>query len=545
MRKVVLVLLSLLTVCLPLFAGGRQTGGAAASGAPGVYRRDPNLNAPGTFPIVKEKVAFKIGTSQSASVEDWETNWMTRQIERNGNFDLSFELYAAGEMTQKVELQVMAGGTDLPDILWYGPGLGRAAKYGQAGMIVPVNQYYENTAHYYNIAKEEFNIDLLKYVTSPDGNIWGMFNILGAVNNEYSANWLMIYEPWLTKLGLRMPDTTEDLVNVLRAFRDRDPNGNGQRDEIPLLAYKDTVTSNMLNALMNPFIYSGSNFWTWENGRIDVAFNKPGWREGLRYVKRLIDEGLISPLSFTQDHAQMTALITADPPAVGAFARISASNLPMTDPKRQEYVIQQPLTGPAGKQAAWYPTLPGISMLITKNCRNPEAAFALGDYMYSEEMSVGTRWGEKGVDWVDPAPGEISCFDSIGFPATLKAISPWGVLQNQWYAQTGPFMTPEKWANGLVPTPADHTVPLGRTIEPVIKAAQPNPIVGLVYDDQEQEVMDEFHSTILDYVKESYARFVTGDLSIDRDWDSYVAEFNRMGLRDVIRVTQSAWDRMN
>jgi putative aldouronate transport system substrate-binding protein len=169
----------------------------------------------------------------------------------------------------------------------------------------------------------------------------------------------------------------------------------------------------------------------------------------------------------------------------------------------------------------------------------------MGDYMYSEEMSVGTRWGEKGVDWVDPAPGEKSCFDSIGFPATLKAISPWGVLQNQWYAQVGPFMTPEKWANGLVPTPADHTVPLGRSIEPVIKAAQPNPIVGLVYNEQEQEIIDEFHTTILNYVKESYARFVTGDLSIDRDWDSYLAAFNQMGLTDVIRATQSAWDRMN
>jgi putative aldouronate transport system substrate-binding protein len=301
----------------------------------------------------------------------------------------------------------------------------------------------------------------------------------------------------------------------------------------------------MLNALMNPFIYSGSNYWMWTNGKIDVAFNKPGWREGLRYAKRLMDEGLIFPLSFTQDHAQMTALITGDPPVVGTFARMSASNLPMSDPKRMEYLIQQPLTGPAGKQISVNPSVPFINMLITKNCKNPEAAFALGDYMYSEEMSVGTRFGEKGVDWVDPAPGEKSIMDSLGVPATIKAISPWGVTQNKWYALKGPYLTPTKWPDGLVPTPADHTVPLGRSIEPVIKAAQPNPIVGLVYNAQEQEVMDEFHSTILGYVRESYARFITGDLSIDRDWDSYVAAFNQMGLQEVIRATQSAWDRMN
>jgi putative aldouronate transport system substrate-binding protein len=69
-------------------------------------------------------------------------------------------------------------------------------------------------------------------------------------------------------------------------------------------------------------------------------------------------------------------------------------------------------------------------------------------------------------------------------------------------------------------------------------------VAGLVYNEQEQEVMDSLHSTILSYVQESFARFVTGDLNIDRDWDAYIAEFSKMGLPEVIRVTQSAYDRM-
>jgi hypothetical protein len=36
-----------------------------------------------------------------------------------------------------------------------------------------------------------------------------------------------------------------------------------------------------------------------------------------------------------------------------------------------------------------------------------------------------------------------------------------------------------------------------------------------------------------------------GDLSIDSGWDQYVAEFDKMGLKDVIAAAQSAWDRMN
>ncbi len=38
---------------------------------------------------------------------------------------------------------------------------------------------------------------------------------------------------WLNKLGLEKPTTTEEFYNVLVAFRDNDPNGNGGRTSCP------------------------------------------------------------------------------------------------------------------------------------------------------------------------------------------------------------------------------------------------------------------------------------------------------------------------
>ena len=43
----------------------------------------------------------------------------------------------------------------------------------------------------------------------------------------------MIRQDWLDELGLSMPETQDELVEVLKAFRDQDPNGNGIADEIP------------------------------------------------------------------------------------------------------------------------------------------------------------------------------------------------------------------------------------------------------------------------------------------------------------------------
>ena len=46
---------------------------------------------------------------------------------------------------------------------------------------------------------------------------------------------IYINNNWLTKLGLPIPKTVDELQTTLKAFKTQDPNGNGQADEIPAL----------------------------------------------------------------------------------------------------------------------------------------------------------------------------------------------------------------------------------------------------------------------------------------------------------------------
>ena len=46
-----------------------------------------------------------------------------------------------------------------------------------------------------------------------------------------------------------------------------------------------------------------------------------------------------------------------------------------------------------------------------------------------------------------------------------------------------------------------------------------------------------------DYVMESVGRFVTRDLSLEDDWDNYVASIDAMGLEEYLGAIQSAFDR--
>ena len=53
---------------------------------------------------------------------------------------------------------------------------------------------------------------------------------------------------------------------------------------------------------MTPFVYTQNGYYLpAEDGTMGFAFTEEGWREGMRFVKRLIDEGLFDPAFLTQD----------------------------------------------------------------------------------------------------------------------------------------------------------------------------------------------------------------------------------------------------
>lgn len=265
-------------------------------------------------------------------------------------------------------------------------------------------------------------------------------------------------------------------------------------------------------------------------------------------VKSLYDEGLISPLTFTQGSTQLNAIVVPEPEVVGCLARMSGTMFPATDVRRGQYVCLDPLEGPSGlRQTQWTEQIPSIGMVITKNCENPEAAFRFGDYMCSELISVWNRYGEEGVDWLVPDENTVGTAEGLGFPPAMSVVSTWGVLQNSWWGQVGPYILTDKITcgqgtdpDGLAYNAAYH---LFRTMEKELEYSVPI-VNGLVYNEEEQEIINEYQSTINDYVLNSFSEFVTGVRDIEADWDSYVDEFDKMGLDEYMEAVNSCYARM-
>ncbi len=395
---------------------------------------------------------------------------------------------------------------------------------------------------------------LRRMITTPDGNIYSLPSTNGCYHCLYGQK-MWINSQWLKKLDLKAPATTEEMYTVLKAFKDRDPNGNGKRDEVPLSgAIKGSKTA-FPSFFMNAFIYyDDENYFLLKQGKLDFAANKPEWKAGLEYLARLYKEGLIDPAAFTQTDVQLMSLgeKPGDPVLGGAialwFGVLTRNGGPSG--RYKIYTSVSPLSGPNGfRTETYYPY--GVetgAYVITSNCKSPLVAFKYADHLYNPEATLRSTYGILGEDWRWGKPGEIGLNNK---PAVWLDLKVWGQIQNHHWAQLGPLHRPIDLKQGLVKAPdmfAPEASQTRNTWETETKYdIGIHPDIADVYPpvymkrDTAAEVA-QLKTTINGYVKESTARFITGELNFVSDWAGYVKELEAMDLKRYLDICQKAYD---
>ena len=76
--------------------------------------------------------------------------------------------------------------------------------------------------------------DALASVMNPDGTIYTLPQVNSGAELRVARK-LFINKKWLENVNMEVPTTTEELYQLLKAFKEQDANGNGDpNDEIPL-----------------------------------------------------------------------------------------------------------------------------------------------------------------------------------------------------------------------------------------------------------------------------------------------------------------------
>lgn len=532
------------------------------------FAHDANLSEPGTEPVCKEKIKLTIGLAQNTNVIDYDTNALTLMLEELMNVDIEFHLFTASEIKTQIDLMVNAGGDDLPDIILTTLDKETVYKYGQAGMFIPLNDFYENSSYYLAEAiekvKTDDGVDAIGQLTVYDGNVYAVPGYTGsAVNPCITTTWL--YTPWLEALDLEVPKTTEDFYKVLEAFKTQDPNGNGKADEIPALGAN--MSSAYGNSLMfasyciDPFVRVNPNvyFLDSENGKLSVTYANEEFKEGIKYLRSLVEAGLYDSTSFTQTGDLFKTIMNQEgDQTVGCFTQVSDSFISSSHPSRNNWTLVPPLEGPKGEvNASFTANKADPAGFITKSCENPEAAFRLLDLMYNEVVMCSGRWGVQGENWdfvkdLKQADYPDYNFENTfaGYGATLLEYNTvWNQVQNANWALTRPALRTNGFSAGVSAAAMREgttTWQQGLSLGTYYDAAPEEKLseVSFLYADADEaaELM-ETAGMLGTYVKEKIALWATGAADIDAEWDSYLKELENMGLSDWLAAMQAAYER--
>nr|WP_280518612.1 ABC transporter substrate-binding protein [Lederbergia wuyishanensis] len=498
------------------------------------------LTEPGTFPITKEKVTLRVLVPSNQTVEDFKTNTFTKWYEEKTNVHIEWEVMPSQNTEEKLNLILSSG--DLPDVIMSSPvTLSQLMIYGSQGMFIKLNDLIDDQGTDVKKFLDE-RPEIKNAITAPDGNIYS----LPAVNECYHctmAQKLWVYKPWLDDLGLDMPETTEDLYEVLKAFKEKDPNGNGKNDEIPISGSKDLWP--YPGYLMNAFIYSDKYL---ENGKIQVPFDKPQWKEGLKYVKRLYQDGLMAKEALTQDIDQLKRTGNSKDRILGMAMGYWQGDFMQAGGNSGEwmdYVAVPPIAGPDGYRVARYqPPVPSrASFIITNQAKHPEVALRWAEGFYQEEVTLRAEAGEPDKDWRWAKEGEIGI---NGEPATWARLSAYGEVQNTHWAQTGPLIRTDLFRLSEVESKDQPLEPIlyketKEKYEPY-KPEEDKVLPPLYFTQEQSAELAELESTINNFVDESNAQFITGTEDIDKGWDKYLKTLESMNLKRYIEIYQEAYD---
>lgn len=507
------------------------------------------------FPLA-EPVTLKVFAVQIASVVELEQNTVFQDLEKYTNVDFELTMVPADGAAEKLNLMLASG--EYPDVImgtWLMSNQD-LEKYGvQEQVFIPLNDLIDQ---YGTNIKERWaeHPNWEEEMKSSDGNIYGIptADSGGEGHGDCSYKVWMNTE-WLKAVGKEMPTTTEEFKDVLMAFKTQDPNGNGAADEIPMTGATNTWAADPYLYLLNAFGYFNTSYYYLKDGTVQSMLDQDYLKEGLKYVHDLYENGLIDPASLTQDESQMSAVgnnegtIIAGAAScghVGMFVDINNAE------RYNQYEIMMPLTGSTGYCAIPYNTqssVSGASFAITDACEHPEIALQIADLFCGEEWSIRAQVGIQGETW-DVSDGSVMGMDGET-PAKYKYLS--------FKTLTDADQSVDKWDNTLrllepnwkkyfevqgdVMDPTNYEARLyADTVKLKAYAADVDMVPPLNFVGDDGATYSQMSTAIGDYASNAIVEFITGTRDVDAEWDSYLADLDKLQYQDMLDLIQRTVD---
>lgn len=478
------------------------------------------------FPL-KEKMTFTGFTSMNKEFALDETNIAWKTALERANIDIELTNVLNADLVEKRNLLVSSG--NYPDV-FIRSGLDANATVTNYGdILIPLEDLIKEYAP--NLTAWLDEVDGWKYITAADGHI---YSLPAANEKNPEQNPIWINKKWMDNLGLEMPTSYEELYDVLKAFKEKDANGNGDpNDEIPISFSTTTSPMRLLSYADYKFSW-GDYLGVDENEELFYVPMDESFKEVLALCAKMFDEGIIDKNSFVQDNAQMAAVGQAGD-VLGAFSRAGGFQA-VGKEQDENYMILTPFS--EGTFAISTP-LTANAMSITDKCENPEVLVAWADYFYTEEGGALVWMGVEGKTYKVNADGTWEWILSEEYGADVSTLRAKSTISG---TQKTPYIQPDFWRSGMSTNVDPDEVYLNKERSRVYEmGVVPMPVLS--YTEEESETRGTIKADVTAYIDQYVAQVVTGELDLDASWEDYLKTLKDMRVEELIKIYQDAYAR--
>lgn len=213
---------------------------------------------------------------------------------------------------EQLNLRIASG--EMPDVFTPVDGMETGLIENEA-LLDLTDLLPEYAPNLWNLVPEEVWDAMRAKDPSGEGRIYVIPDVI-----NYGRNGGMIRQDWLDVLGLEMPKTQDEYVEVLRAFKNDDPNGNGLADELPTGGRAEARWMDHLFAMYGIAIWEGYPQWEVYDGELTYSAVTPNMRDALEWISSLYAEGLMDPETLLNDKAAWDGKIHSN--RVGCWTHI-------------------------------------------------------------------------------------------------------------------------------------------------------------------------------------------------------------------------------
>ncbi|AFH61210.1 extracellular solute-binding protein [Paenibacillus caseinilyticus] len=270
-KKLVTVISASLLLSSTLAACGEKEEASSAS------PDGSKSSAPAEFNITT------INYSPEAAAND---NPIELEMEKRTNTKVNITYLPSNNYMDKFKVMLASG--EIPDVLLttsiYDPSVLNAIQDGVFWDLTPYLKDYPNLQN--NYPKESYEN------TKIDGKIYGLPRPRPLVGG---AAFPALRQDWLDKLGLKVPETMDELYTVLKAFAEQDPDGNGKKDTYGFTGSVAEGWMDQLSFVEDTFNGFNNMILSMEGKPTEYRDFSPATREALLWIHRAYKEGVLAP----------------------------------------------------------------------------------------------------------------------------------------------------------------------------------------------------------------------------------------------------------